>query len=161
MLLEVFRPDDPVLQVVMPPENRQELEEKLAQLPTEIFIAEDSLGWVYQFWQRNAKTNVNQSEVKIGANELAPVTQLFTEDYMVPFSLGKHSRRLVDRTTWIDCAAGLQLDISPPKGGRYSCCWYVRRLAKDGERAAHSRPLHGQRAFSLVCSADSCEDARR
>src|SRR5882672_2019124 len=32
MLLEVFRPDDPVLQVQMPPENRQEMEEKLAQL---------------------------------------------------------------------------------------------------------------------------------
>jgi hypothetical protein len=87
MLLEVFRPDDPVLQVVMPPENRQELEEKLGHLPTEIFTAEDSLGWVYQFWQRDEKERVNKSEVKISADELAPVTQLFTEDYMVLFLL--------------------------------------------------------------------------
>lgn len=87
MLLEVFQPDDPVLQVVMPPENRQELEESLAQLPTEIFKADDSLGWVYQFWQRNEKERINKSEAKIGADELASVTQLFTEDYMVLFLL--------------------------------------------------------------------------
>jgi hypothetical protein len=87
MLIEVFRPDDPVLQVVMPPETRQELDEKLAQLPPEIFLAEDSLGWVYQFWQRDEKERVNKSEVKIGADELSPVTQLFTEDYMVLFLL--------------------------------------------------------------------------
>jgi hypothetical protein len=87
MLLEVFRPDDPVLQVQMPPENRQELEEKLAQLPTEIFLADDSLGWVYQFWQRDEKERVNKSEVKIGADELPSVTQLFTDDYMVRFLL--------------------------------------------------------------------------
>jgi hypothetical protein len=87
MLLEVFRPDDPVLQIVMPPETRQALEEKLALLPTEIFWADDSLGWVYQFWQRDEKERVNKSEVKIGADELSPVTQLFTEDYMVLFLL--------------------------------------------------------------------------
>jgi hypothetical protein len=87
MLLEVFRPDDPVLQVVMPPENRQELEEQLAQLPAEIFTAQDSLGWVYQFWQRDEKERVNKSEMKIGADGLSPATQLFTEDYMVLFVL--------------------------------------------------------------------------
>jgi hypothetical protein len=87
MLLEVFRPDDPVLQVVMPPENRQELEEKLAQLQTAVFTADDSLGWVYQFWQRDEKERINKSEVKIGADELPSVTQLFTEDYMVLFLL--------------------------------------------------------------------------
>lgn len=87
MLLEVFQPDDPVLQVVMPPENRQELEESLAKLPTEIFKADDSLGWVYQFWQRDEKERINKSEVKIGADELPSVTQLFTEDYMVLFLL--------------------------------------------------------------------------
>ena len=35
----------------------------------------------------DAKDAVNRSEVKIGADELAPVTQLFTEDYMVLFLL--------------------------------------------------------------------------
>ena len=87
MLLEVFRPDDPVLELILPPETRQKLEEKLAALPTEVFTADDSLGWVYQFWQRDEKDAVNKSEVKIGADELPPVTQLFTEDYMVLFLL--------------------------------------------------------------------------
>jgi hypothetical protein len=87
MLIEVFRADDPVLRVVLPPETRLELERKLEQLPVEIFTADDSLGWVYQFWQRDEKERVNKSEVKIGADELAPVTQLFTEDYMVLFLL--------------------------------------------------------------------------
>jgi len=87
MLLAVFRPDDPVLKVQLPPETRQQLEEKLASLPREIFLADDSLGWVYQFWQRDEKDRVNKAEVKIGADELPAVTQLFTEDYMVLFLL--------------------------------------------------------------------------
>ncbi|MFB3916142.1 MAG: Eco57I restriction-modification methylase domain-containing protein [Terriglobales bacterium] len=87
MLLAVFRPDDPVLKVQLPPETRQQLEEKLASLPREVFKADDSLGWVYQFWQRDEKDRINASEVKIGADELAAVTQLFTEDYMVLFLL--------------------------------------------------------------------------
>jgi hypothetical protein len=87
MLLEVFRPDDPVLSVLLPPETRQELEESLAKLPAAIFTADDSLGWVYQFWQRDEKERVNKLERPIGAEELSPVTQLFTEDYMVLFLL--------------------------------------------------------------------------
>ena len=43
------------------------------------------MGWVYQFWQKDAKDEVNRSEMKIGADELSPVTQLFTEDYIVPY----------------------------------------------------------------------------
>ena len=87
MLLAVFRPEDPVLSITLPPETRLQLEEKLALLPTEVFLADDSLGWVYQFWQRDEKDRVNKSEVKIGADELPAVTQLFTEDYMVLFLL--------------------------------------------------------------------------
>jgi hypothetical protein len=87
LLSAVFRPDDPVLKVPLPPEKRLELEGKLNSLPREVFMADDSLGWVYQFWQRDAKDEVNRSEVRIGADELAPVTQLFTEDYMVLFLL--------------------------------------------------------------------------
>ena len=52
-----------------------------------VFAATDSLGWVYQFWQSEKKNEVNRSEVKIGADELPAVTQLFTEPYMVSFLL--------------------------------------------------------------------------
>jgi hypothetical protein len=87
MLPQIFRAGDPVLEVALPPEKRQELEALLEGLPREVFIADDSLGWVYQFWQADQKDAVNASENKIGADELPAVTQLFTEDYMVLFLL--------------------------------------------------------------------------
>ena len=87
MLPQIFRPDSPVLQLVLPPEHQQKLERLVAELPTEVFTASDSLGWVYQFWQAKRKDEVNASEVKIGARELPAVTQLFTEPYMVAFLL--------------------------------------------------------------------------
>lgn len=87
MLTGVFRLDDPVLQLRLPTEFRNRLTSLLASLPTEVFTASDSLGWTYQFWQTKRKKEVNESEVKIGADELSPVTQLFTEDYMVDFLL--------------------------------------------------------------------------
>ena len=87
MLPQIFRPDSPVFQLVLPPEHQQRLEQLLADLPAEVFTAFDSLGWVYQFWQAKKKDEVNASEVKIGARELPAVTQLFTEPYMVSFLL--------------------------------------------------------------------------
>jgi hypothetical protein len=87
MLLDVFRSDDPVLQLRLPAESRNRLTALLASLPREVFLADDSLGWVYQFWQTKKKEEVNDSGVKIGADELPSVTQLFTEDYMVDFLL--------------------------------------------------------------------------
>ena len=85
MLPEVFRQDDPVLEVVLPPEARLGLEKLLESLPSTVFLAGDSLGWTYQFWQAEQKDQVNRSGVKIGADELPAVTQLFTERYMVLF----------------------------------------------------------------------------
>ena len=87
MLPQIFRPDDPVLAVKLAPEHQHELETLLSSLPLETFQASDALGWVYQFWQARRKKEVNQSEVKIGADELPAVTQLFTEPYMVQFLL--------------------------------------------------------------------------
>ena len=87
LLRRVFQPEDPALRVSLPPEKRLQLEAKLNSLPRAVFLADDSLGWVYQFWQKEAKEAANKSEAKIGADELAPVTQLFTEDYMVLFLL--------------------------------------------------------------------------
>lgn len=87
MLPQIFRKDDPVLQIALPPETRSAMEDLLNGLTKPVFEADDSLGWVYQFWQSDKKDEVNKSEVKIGADELPAVTQLFTEDYMVLFLL--------------------------------------------------------------------------
>lgn len=90
MLPQIFRVEDPLLKVTLPTERRVELESLLANLPTAVFTADDSLGWVYQFWQRDAKDAANEgvkSGAKIDADTLPAVTQLFTEHYMVLFLL--------------------------------------------------------------------------
>lgn len=87
MLPGIFRADDPSVQVHFAPEGRAALERILAGLPLAVFTADDGLGWVYQFWQSKKKKEVNASGRKIGGADLAPVTQLFTEDYMVRFLL--------------------------------------------------------------------------
>jgi hypothetical protein len=85
MLPAVFRADDPVLALPLARETRTQLERLVADLPRDVFLADDSLGWTYQFWQAQRKDEVNASGKKIGADEISPVTQLFTEDYMVAF----------------------------------------------------------------------------
>lgn len=90
MLPQIFRVDDPLLKVTLPTERRVALETLLAELPPAVFTADDSLGWVYQFWQRDAKNAANEgvkSGAKIDADTLPAVTQLFTEHYMVLFLL--------------------------------------------------------------------------
>ncbi|MDO5619449.1 DNA methyltransferase [Kocuria sp.] len=83
----VFRLTDPAVQVRFPAEHRNVLERLLLAIPAEVFTTEDALGWVYQFWQTAEKKRVNDSGVKIGGADLSPVTQLFTENYMVRFLL--------------------------------------------------------------------------
>jgi hypothetical protein len=87
MLPAIFRSGDPELSLRFAPEGRQRLEELLQNLSTTVFLSDDGLGWVYQFWQSEKKQQVNRSGVKIGASELPAVTQLFTEEYMVRFLL--------------------------------------------------------------------------
>lgn len=87
MLPQIFRPDDPLLQIEFALEHKQALERLVSDLPVPVFQASDSLGWVYQFWQAKRKEEINKSGKKIGANELPAVTQLFTEHYMVEFLL--------------------------------------------------------------------------
>ena len=83
----IFRLGDPAVQLPLAPEDRQRLEGIVDSLPEEVFKADDGLGWVYQFWQRDKKDEVNASERRIGGADLGPVTQLFTEPYMVKFLL--------------------------------------------------------------------------
>jgi hypothetical protein len=87
MLPQIFRTDDVLLEIEFAPEQRLALEKLLAGLPRETFLADDSLGWVYQFWQTKRKEEVNKSGEKIDARTLPIVTQLFTEHYMVQFLL--------------------------------------------------------------------------
>src|SRR5712692_1412944 len=87
MLSLIFRTYVVLLEVDFPVNDRLPLEKKLAGLPTSTFTADDSLGWVYQFWQAKKKDEVNRSGEKIDGRTLPAVTQLFTEHYMVMFLL--------------------------------------------------------------------------
>jgi hypothetical protein len=87
MLPEIFRTDDVLLEVEFPINDRLPLEKRLASLPTQVFTADDSLGWVYQFWQSKKKDEVLKSGQKIDGRSLPAVTQIFTEHYMVEFLL--------------------------------------------------------------------------
>src|SRR4030095_14493661 len=87
ILPQIFRTDDPAGKVEIAPEDRTALRDLVTSLFRDVFVADDSLGWVYQFWQAKRRDDVYRSEKKIGADEIAPVTQLFTEHYMVEFLL--------------------------------------------------------------------------
>ena len=87
MLPAVFRIDDPVLALDLDPVHTQKLHRLITGLDAEVFQAEDSLGWTYQFWRAAEKQAINDSGIKVGADELSAVTQLFTEPYMVRFVL--------------------------------------------------------------------------
>lgn len=87
MLPDIFHLEDPCAQVPLTPSDHHKLESILLDIPKIVFTCDDSLGWMYQFWQSKKKDEVNASERKIGGADLPPVTQLFTEDYMVRFLL--------------------------------------------------------------------------
>lgn len=128
MLPQIFRAGDPVLEVPLPPETRHELEQLLKALPVDSFAADDSLGWVYQFWQAERKDEVNNSGDKIGADELPAVTQLFTEDYMVLF--------LLHNTLGAWWTAKRRAEGREPAVPGY--VWTYLRLKDDGSPAAGS-----------------------
>lgn len=87
MLPAVFRIDDPVLALQLDPMHTQKLHRLVTGLDAEVFQAEDSLGWTYQYWRAAEKQRVDDLGDKIGSEELPAVTQLFTEPYMVRFLL--------------------------------------------------------------------------
>jgi Eco57I restriction-modification methylase len=126
MLPQIFRSSDPVLEISLPPETRNQLEALLKSLPAEVFAADDSLGWVYQFWQSEEKKRVNDSGVKIGADELPAVTELFTEDYMVFF--------LLHNTLGAWWTAKRKAEGKDPNLPGYE--WTYLRLKEDGTPAA-------------------------
>jgi hypothetical protein len=124
MLPAIFRTDDPLMQVAYATDERIKLETIIDGLENQIFIADDALGWVYQFWQTDEKKRINDSGDKIDGEKLPAVTQLFTEPYMVHF--------LIDNTLgawWISRNPGVKppikfdylrlLEVGTPAAGKF------------------------------------------
>ena len=151
MLPDIFGRNDPVLELSLPPETRQKLEQLLESLPQAVFTAPDSLGWTYQFWQAERKDEVNSSGKKIGADELPAVTQLFTEGYMVQFLLHntigawRVSKLLADSpvvaVTADDEEQLRQLARIEPGGGYdFAYLRFVRGVLEEDEDGARTGP---------------------
>jgi hypothetical protein len=85
MLPAIFRQDDPLMQLKYATEDRLALEELIEDIAEDVFQADDSLGWVYQYWQTEEKERINAEGNKIDGDSISAVTQLFTEPYMVHF----------------------------------------------------------------------------
>ena len=157
MLSGIFAADDPVLELALPPETGQKLEEFLESLPPQVFTAQDSLGWTYQYWRSDEKDRVNTSGVKIGADELPAVTQLFTECYMVRFLLHntvgawRAGKVLADEPELAASApneAALRRRMRLETGGGYDFAYlrFARAKAEtdeDDERTGPWRPAAG------------------
>ena len=147
MLPAVFRVDDPVLGLALDAAKVQGLHRLVADLNPDVFAAEDSLGWTYQFWRAAEKDAVNKSGVKIGAAELPAVTQLFTEPYMVRFllhnTLGawRAGKVLATRPELAEGAvdeAELRVAVSPP-----GYAFDMLRFVREGDDAPRWRPAAG------------------
>lgn len=141
MLPQIFRTDDVLLDIEFAPEHRLALERILNDLPAAIFCASESLGWSYQFWQSQRKDEINKSGVKIDGSTIAPVTQLFTETYMVEFLL--HN---TIGAWWVNRHPG----VKPPVDFEYL------RLRDDGTPAAGGFPGWPDTAKGLTLLDPCC-----
>ena len=140
MLPAIFRTDDPLMQITYSTDERIKLEVLIDSIEDEIFKADDALGWVYQFWQSEAKAVINASGDKIDGAKLPAVTQLFTEPYMVHF--------LIDNTLgawWVSRNPG----VRPPVKFEYL------RFLEDGSPAAGKFEGWPNKT-SEVTSLDAC-----
>lgn len=158
MLPQVFRADDPVLEVVLPPEARQILERLLAELPAIVFTADDSLGWTYQFWQSAEKARVNErvkSGEKITGRTLPAVTQRFTDSYMVQFLLHNtigawHAAKVLSQHPDLARTARTELELRNAvslKGYSFEYLRFVRYSIADADGQSESStwgPASGQ-----------------
>lgn len=124
MLPAIFRVDDPLMQVEFSLNDRIALETLLDELDDQIFEADDALGWVYQYWQSEAKAKINESGDKIDGEKLPAVTQLFTEHYMVQFLIDNTigawwTSRNLGKTTPVEFEYLRTLDDGTPAAGGY------------------------------------------
>jgi hypothetical protein len=140
MLPGIFRVDDPKFELYLDTPRQLELNAILKGLPSQVFTATDALGWVYQYWQEQRKAEVNKamkSGLKAGAKELSPVTQLFTEDYMVDFllhnTLGAWWAGKMGPITAADEAEARAKVGLPAKDGLPAVVWTYLRFAQDAE----------------------------
>lgn len=85
----LFRSDEPAI-VLKPGVGALKKCIHLLSAPDELFTAPDALGWAYQYWNTDEKNRIFEKVrtvkgAKIEKLDIIPVTQLYTEPYMVKF----------------------------------------------------------------------------
>lgn len=87
----LFDPADPYAQVWPSYRALRDTVDALNRLPEDVFRADETLGWVYQYFQTDEKARVLEEErtkkKKTGWPDIIPRTSLYTERYMVDFLL--------------------------------------------------------------------------
>jgi hypothetical protein len=147
----IFKKDDPLLEVKLSSETQRQLNDLLASLSPEVFTTDDSLGWVYQFWQSEERDRVNASGNKIDGRSIPAVTQLFTEHYMVLFLLhntlgawhaGKVLAKNPSLATTAKDEAELRLAVALESAGGYEFEYlrFVREPNLSSEDASEPGP---------------------
>jgi hypothetical protein len=95
----LFDPADPYARVWPSHRILREVVDALNGVPEEAFRADEVLGWVYQYFQTDEKERVFEAvrtqKKKISGADIVPVTQIYTERYMVEFLL--HNSLCVQR----------------------------------------------------------------
>lgn len=142
----VFKPNDPVLAMTLDPALAHRLRTLVTGLPTEVFKADDALGWTYQFWRTSEKEIVNKAGGKVGPDELPAVTQLFTERYMVQFLL-HNTLGAWWAGKYLAANPEFALEASDEQALRDACAlpgiaWEYLRFVRDSDRSPW-RPAAG------------------
>ncbi|SRR5712692_1426608 len=128
MLPGIFRSNDYVAKMQLSPEGQHELERIIMELPPVLFTADDTLGWVYQFWQTKRKKEVNHSGRKIGGADLSPRHSAFHRALHGPVPARKFARCLVGCSP-SNQPSSEKFHLSPFYRGWHTSRWYLSRLA--------------------------------
>jgi hypothetical protein len=116
---QLFDPRNPLLKLMLSPAALDELVDVLADSSlTDLWAADDTLGWAYQFFNRKEERDAMReaSTTPRTSRELAVRNQFFTPgyvvDYLVQNTLGRH---LVAHDPTGQLASHLPLLIDPPE----------------------------------------------
>ena len=104
-------------------------------IPPDAYTEDAVLGWVYQYFQSEEKdrifAEVRTKKKKIGGADIIPVTQLYTEQYMVDFLLQNSLGR-----TW--------MEMYPDSPAKAAWPYYVEPATP------HSRPRKPLREWTIL-----------
>jgi hypothetical protein len=137
----LFDPEDPYAQVWPSFATLRRVVEALNELPQDVFLADETLGWLYQYFQSEEKDRVFEEvktkRCKVQWHDLIPATSLYTERYMVEFLLQ-------------NSLGALWMEMHPESGLHASWPYYVPPATP---RRRDPRPVKEWRVLDPACGS--------